>query len=95
MLRPLEVPEQAWEGISMDFVERLPKSIGKDVILIVVDRLTKFRHFLSLTHPFSAQEVARVFLDSVVKLHGVLKTIVSNRDKIFTSNFWQELFKKL
>jgi len=64
----------------MDFVDGLSKSKGKDVILVVVDRLTKFGHFLNLMHPFSAQEVARVFLDSVVKLHGVPKTIVSDRD---------------
>ena len=64
----------------MDFVDGLSKSKGKDVILVVVDRLTNFGHFLSLMHPFLAQEVARVFLDSVVKLHGVPKTIVSDRD---------------
>ena len=79
----------------MDFVEGLPKSEGKEVILVVVDRLTKFGHFISLLHPFSTQEVARIFLDLVVKLHGVPKTIVLDWDKIFTSNFWQKLFKKL
>jgi len=79
----------------MDFIERLPKSEGKDVVLVVVDRLTKFSHFISLTHPFSAQKEARKFMDSIVKLHGVPKSIISDRDKIFTSMFWQELFKSM
>lgn len=95
LLQPLSIPDQAREGISMDFIEGLPKSEAKDVILVVADRLTKFAHFLSLTHPFSAQEVARLFLDLVGKIHGIPKTIVSDRDKIFTSSFWQELFRSL
>jgi len=79
----------------MDFVENLPKSEGNDVILVIVDHLTKFSHFISLIHPFTAQEVAWVFLDSVAKIHGIPKSIVTDQDKIFTSAFWQELFKKL
>jgi len=79
----------------MDFVEGLPRPEGKDVILVIVDRLTKFDHFISLTHPFTTLKVSRVFLDSVAKIHGVPKSIVSDRDPIFTSRFWQELFKKL
>ena len=72
----------------MDFVEGLPKFEGKDIILVVVHRLTKFEYFLSLMHSFLAQEVAGVLLDLVVKLHGVPKSIVFDRDKIFTNNFW-------
>lgn len=79
----------------MDFVEGLPRSKGKDVIMVVVDRLTKFGHFISLCHPFTAQEVARVFLDRIDNIHRIPKTIVSDRDKVFTSSFWQELFRKL
>lgn len=80
LLQPLPIPEQAWLNVSMDFVEGLSKSEGKDSILVVVDRLTKFAHFIGLTHPYTAQEVARVFLDRVVKLHGTPKTIISDRD---------------
>lgn len=63
--------------------------------MVVVDRFTKFAHFICLTHPYSAQEVARVFLDQVMKLHGVPNSIVFDRDKIFTSLFWQELMRSL
>ena len=87
LLQPLAIPKQAWEEISMDFVEGLPRSEGKGVILVIVDRLTKFSHFISLTHPFTASEVSRVFLDSVAKIHGVPKSIMSDRDPVFTSHF--------
>jgi hypothetical protein len=58
---------------------------------MVVDRFLKYAHFLPLKHPFSAVVVAQVFLDNVFKLHCIPKTIVSNRDKVFTSQFWKSL----
>ena len=73
----------------MDFIEGLLKSEGKDNVLVVVDRFTKFAHFIGLSHPYIAQEVARAFMDRVVALHGVTSVIISDRDKIFTSNVWQ------
>lgn len=75
----------------MDFVEGLPKSEGFDSILVVVDRLTKFAHFIPLRHPFSAAQVARAFWDNVVKLHGIPSTIVSDRGSVFTSALWRAL----
>jgi IS30 family transposase len=80
---------------SMDFVEGLPKSQWKDVILVIVDRLTKYVHFLPMAHPYTVHSVATLFLDNIVKLHGMHAVIVSDRDRIFTSKLWQEIFAAL
>ena len=67
----------------MDFVEGMPVLEGYDTILVVVDRLTKYAHILALKHPFSAKFVAEIFMREVVKLHGILRSIISDRGKIF------------
>jgi hypothetical protein len=77
----------------MDFVEGFPRVGGKSVILTVVDRFSKMAHFIALSHPYSASSVARVFFDNIVRLHGFPCSIVSDRDTVFTSSFWEELFK--
>jgi hypothetical protein len=79
----------------MDFIEGLPNSNGYTVILVIVDRFTKYGHFYPIKHPFTASIVAQLFLDNIVKMHGIPKFIVSDRDKVFTSSFWSELFKLL
>ena len=93
LLQPLPIPNKPWLDVSMDFVEGLPKSQSKDVVLVVVDKLTKFVHFIPLSHPYTAAKVATLYLQHVLKLHGMLATIVSDRDPVFTSHFWQELIR--
>jgi hypothetical protein len=95
LLQPLPPPSAPWQEVSMDFIEGLPKSNGYSVILVVVDRYTKYAHYLPLKHPFTASQVAKLYLDNVVKLHSLPGSIVSDRDKVFTSHFWQSLFKNM
>ncbi|KAJ4745297.1 polyprotein [Rhynchospora pubera] len=95
LLRPLPIPKEAWSSISLDFISGLPRSEGKDVILVVVDRLTKYAHLMALKHPYKAADVAQLFIENVYKLHGLPTDIVSDRDPLFTSKFWRELMDKL
>jgi hypothetical protein len=88
LLQPLAIPSQCWEEVSMDFITRLPKSEGKSVIMVIVDRLTKYAHFCALSHPFKSSTVATTFMETIQKLHGIPKIIVSDRDPIFTGHFW-------
>lgn len=93
LLQPLPVPQQAWQIISMDFIEGLPKSKRFDTILVVVDKFTKYGHFIPLSHPYTAASIAELFHNQVYRLHGLPQVIISDRDRIFTSAFWQEMFK--
>ena len=76
----------------MDFITGLPKSEGKSVIMVVVDRLTKYAHFCALSHQFKASTVATAFMETIQKLHVNPKIIVSEKDPIFTRNVWTAFF---
>lgn len=93
LLQPLPVPESARQIISLDFIEGLPSSGHSNSILVVVDLFTKYAHFVPLSHPFTVAVVAKSFMTHIYKLHGLPHSIVSDRDHIFTSHFWKELFR--
>jgi hypothetical protein len=92
-LQPLPIPPIIWTYISMEFIVGLPKYGNKSVIMVVVDRLSKYAHLCALQHPFKASTVAQVFMENIFKLHGMPQSIVSDHDSTFTSNFWKELFR--
>ncbi|GAU10042.1 hypothetical protein TSUD_272800 [Trifolium subterraneum] len=93
LLQPLHIPNNVWEDLSLDFITGLPKSKGYEAVLVVVDRLSKYSHFILLKHPYAAKSIAELFVKEVVRLHGIPNSIISGRDPLFVSHFWMELFK--
>jgi len=94
LMQPLPIPQHIWQDIAMDFITGLPLSHGCSFILVVVDRLSKFAYFIPLAADFTANMVADLLIHHVIKIHGVPHSIVSDRDKLFTSQFWQHLFTR-
>ncbi|GKA67979.1 putative nucleotidyltransferase, ribonuclease H [Tanacetum coccineum] len=96
LLQQPEMPEWKWDNIIMDFITKLPRSkSGHDTIWVVVDRLTNSAHFLAIREDYSMEMLARLYIDEIITRHGVHVSIISNRDRRFTSCFWQTLQKAL
>jgi hypothetical protein len=75
LLQPLDIPTAVWQDIAMDFVEGFPKTSGKPVILTVVDRLSKYAHFIALGHPYTATTIVAASFEQIVCLHGIPTSI--------------------
>ncbi|KAH0784702.1 hypothetical protein KY290_004300 [Solanum tuberosum] len=93
LLSPLPIPSEIFAEISMDFITSLPSSQGRTVILVIVDRLSKYGHFIALSANFTSQKVAEVFVQEFVRFHGFPTKIIFDRDPIFISEFWTEINK--
>ena len=92
LLQPLPILEWKWEHISMDFVVGLPKSLqGYASVWVIVDRVTKSAHFLRVKVNYPLNKLAELFIQEIVRLHGVPSSIMSDRDPKFTSHFWESL----
>jgi hypothetical protein len=91
-LQPLTIPSWKWEDISMDFIVGLPNtSLRHDSIWVIVDRLTKTAHFLHVHTTYLAKRYAEIYLDQIVRLHGIPKTIISDHGTLFVARFWEKL----
>ena len=88
LLNPIQIPQWKRDNIVMDFVSGLPLTQRKhDSIWVIVDRLTKSAHFIPVRIDYSLDRLAELYVDEIVRLHGVPLSIVSDRDMRFTSRF--------
>ena len=94
-LRPNEVPGRPWQHISVDFITKLPMSKGYDLILVVCNRFLKMSHFVATTEKTTAEELVRLFRDNVWKLHGLLESVILDREPQFAAGLTKELNKML
>ena len=92
----MPVPDWKWDRVGMDFITGLPRTrSGYDSIWVVVDHLTKVAHFIPVKTTYTSAKLANIYMDKIVCLHGVPKSIVSDRGTQFTSHFWRQLHESL
>jgi hypothetical protein len=95
-LQPLPIPSWKWEDICMDFIVGLPNtSRHHDSIWVIMDRLTKTAHFLPVHTTHKTEKYAKIYVDQIVRLHGIPKTIVFDRGALFVARFWEQLQESL
>ncbi|CAI7780401.1 unnamed protein product [Closterium sp. NIES-54] len=91
--QPIPPPDRPWQVVTMDFIMALPRTVrGHDAIFVVVDTFSQAVHFIPTHGKVTSEEAATLFVDNVVRLHGVLDSIISDHDPRFTSKFWKQLF---
>jgi len=90
-----EIPEKVWTYLMVDFITKLLLVVGKDVILVVCDRLSKMVHFVEMTEGTLAESLARLFRDNMWKLYGLLESVISNRGPQFVAELTKELNRML
>jgi hypothetical protein len=101
MLQPLPTPPAAWKSVAWDFIVKLPLSkepmtgVVYNSILVIVDRLTKYAYFLPYKEASTAEELAYIFMKTIVANHGVPDEFISDRDKLFKSKFWTILMASI
>ena len=94
-LKLSEVPKKPWSHLTVDFITKLPVVAGKNVVLVVCDRLSKITHFVATIEGMITEGLARLFRDNVWKLHGLLESVVSDRGPQFTVELTKELNRML
>ncbi|GKB71286.1 retrovirus-related pol polyprotein from transposon TNT 1-94 [Tanacetum coccineum] len=95
-LQQPKIPDWKWEGIAMNFVNKLPRtSSGHDTIWVIMDRLTKSAHFLPMRENYKMDRLSRLYLNEIVARHGVPILIISDRDSQFMSRYWQSMQEAL
>ena len=90
-LQPLAIPGKPFDTISLDFITRLPLSNGKDAILVLVDKLTKFTHFIATMSNINVEDTAILIFKHVVKVFGLPEVIVGDRDPRWISSIWKNI----
>ena len=96
LLQPLSIPTKRWEQVTMDFIVQLPITKQKhDAIVVFVNKLTKRAHYQPTVTSATAPDIAKIFFNTIFRLHGLPKVIISDRDSKFTSKFWKSLFEQV